>query len=266
MIPLEAVANVALRPTPLGVSHDNGAVAGSISFNLAKGKSLSDATSDIEQAMVKLQVPSDVRGGFTGQASEYKDAMFNELLVFLAALATMYITLGILYESYIHPLTILSTLPSAAVGAVLALWISGQQFSLIAMIGVILLIGIVKKNAILMIDFALHAQRDAGMTPDLAIREACVKRFRPILMTTLAAAFGAVPLILGNGYGAELRRPLGIAVVGGLMMSQLLTLYSTPVVYLYMDRIAAYVRARLAAFLAGGGFAGRLSIFARRRA
>ncbi|KAA8386342.1 MMPL family transporter [Acetobacter tropicalis] len=247
MVPLPTVARLITTPTPLEVSHENGFISGSISFDLAPGKSLGDATSEIQKAMVGLHTPVALHGDFSGQAGDMKKNMINELLVFVAALATMYVTLGILYESYIQPLTILSTLPSAAVGAMLTLWICREPFSLIAMIGVILLVGIVKKNAILMIDFALHVEREQNLPPQEAIYQACITRFRPILMTTLAAAFGAVPLVFGHGYGSELRRPLGIAVIGGLATSQLLTLYSTPVVYLFMHRFSAWTRRKAGA-------------------
>ncbi|MCC6105581.1 MULTISPECIES: efflux RND transporter permease subunit [Acetobacter] len=247
MVPLPTVARLVTTPTPLQVSHENGFISGSISFDLAPGKSLGDATSEIQKAMISLHTPIALHGDFSGQAGDMKKNMINELLVFIAALATMYVTLGILYESYIQPLTILSTLPSAAVGAMLTLWICQEPFSLIAMIGVILLVGIVKKNAILMIDFALHVEREQNLPPREAIYQACITRFRPILMTTLAAAFGAVPLVFGHGYGSELRRPLGIAVIGGLATSQLLTLYSTPVVYLFMHRLSAWTRRKATA-------------------
>ncbi|MFT8471986.1 efflux RND transporter permease subunit [Acetobacter persici] len=247
MVPLPTVATLETAPTPLQVSHENGFISGSISFDLAPGKSLGDASSEIQRTMVSLHTPLGLRGDFSGQAGDMQKDLINELLVFIAAIATMYVTLGILYESYIQPLTILSTLPSAAVGAVLTLWICQEPFSLIAMISVILLIGIVKKNAILMIDFALHVEREQNLPPEEAIRTACLTRFRPILMTTLAAAFGAVPLVFGHGYGSELRRPLGIAVIGGLATSQLLTLYSTPVVYLFMHRFGRWVQRKGAA-------------------
>ena len=178
-----------------------------------------------------------VVGTFQGAARAFEDSLGSQPLLILAALLAVYIILGVLYESFVHPLTILSTLPSAATGAILLLWLSGQDFSIMALIGVILLIGIVKKNGILMIDFALHAQRERGLTPEAAIHEACLTRFRPIIMTTLAALFGAVPLTLGLGTGAELRQPLGLAIVGGLVLSQMLTLFTTPVVYLTLDRL-----------------------------
>jgi multidrug efflux pump subunit AcrB len=184
-----------------------------------------------------MGMPVSVVGTFQGAARAFEDSLASQPLLILAALLAVYIILGVLYESFVHPLTILSTLPSAATGAVLLLWVSGNDFSIMALIGVILLIGIVKKNGILMIDFALHAQRERGLTPEAAIHEACLTRFRPIVMTTLAALFGAVPLTLGLGAGAELRQPLGLAIVGGLILSQMLTLFTTPVVYLTLDRL-----------------------------
>jgi multidrug efflux pump len=201
---------------------------------------LSDATRAINQAQNEIGMPSTIHGSFQGTAHTFEESLANEPILILTALAAVYIVLGVLYESYIHPITILSTLPSAGVGAVLALRLFGQEFSIIALIGLILLIGIVKKNAIMMIDFALDAQREHGQTPREAIYTAAVLRFRPIMMTTMAAMFGALPLAFGNGDGAEMRRPLGISIVGGLIVSQVLTLFTTPVIYLYLDRFGAW--------------------------
>ena len=240
MVPLLAVTRVVPATTPLQVSHDSGFVAATLSFNTPAGGSLSAAEGAIQDTMVRLHVPAAIHGAFAGNAQQLQQTTSTYPLVVLAALAAVYATLGILYESYIHPLTILSTLPSAGVGAILALQLFGEDFSLIAMIGVILLIGIVKKNAILLIDFALTEERDGGKTPREAITEACLLRFRPIMMTSFAAALGALPLVIGTGYGSELRRPLGLSVVGGLVVSQALTLYTTPVVYLYLDRLSRW--------------------------
>jgi multidrug efflux pump len=244
MIPLSAVAHFTQGATPLAVNHQGLLVANTISFNLPPNVSLSTAVATIESVMNRLGVPATVRGTFQGTAKAFQDSLSNQPYLILAALVTIYIVLGVLYESYVHPLTILSTLPSAGVGALLALMAFRTEFSIMALIGVILLIGIVKKNAIMMIDFALEAERKRGLSSYDAIREACLLRFRPIMMTTMAAMLGALPLAIGMGEGGELRQPLGIAIVGGLILSQVLTLYSTPVIYLYMDRFSAWNRRR----------------------
>jgi multidrug efflux pump len=242
MIPLSAVAHFTQGATPLAVNHQGLLVANTISFNLPPNVSLSTAVATIEAAMNRIGVPGTIRGTFQGTAKAFQDSLSNQPFLILAALVTIYVVLGVLYESYVHPLTILSTLPSAGVGALLALMAFGTEFSIMALIGVILLIGIVKKNAIMMIDFALEAERKRGLDPLDAIREACLLRFRPIMMTTMAAMLGALPLAIGTGDGGELRQPLGIAIVGGLVLSQVLTLYSTPVIYLYMDQFRSWSR------------------------
>ena len=244
MVPLSAIAHYQPGKTPLAVNHQSLFVAATISFNLAPGASLSQAQQAIDEAVSRLDMPATVHGSFQGTAQVFEQSLANEPILVAAALLAVYIVLGVLYESYVHPITILSTLPSAGVGAILALIVTDTEFSIIALIGVILLIGIVKKNAIMMIDFALMAERSQGLNSREAIYQACLKRFRPIMMTTMAAMLGAVPLAIGFGEGAELRRPLGISIVGGLMVSQVLTLYTTPVIYLYLDRFRLWAQRR----------------------
>jgi multidrug efflux pump len=235
-VPLSAIASWADGSTPTSVNHQDGSVATTISFNLADGASLSDATADIHAAERAISMPTTIHGGFQGTAAVFQASLADEPMLIGAAILAVYIVLGILYESYIHPLTVLSTLPSAGLGAVIALLLFKVEFTIIALIGVILLIGIVKKNAIMMIDFALEAERSRGLSPREAIFDAAMTRFRPIMMTTFAALFGAIPLAIGWGEGSEMRRPLGITIIGGLLVSQVLTLLTTPVVYMYLDR------------------------------
>jgi multidrug efflux pump len=241
MVPLTAVTHFESMRIPLAVNHQGQSPAATLSFNLTPGASLSDATAAIEEARVQIGMPSTIHGGFQGTAQAFQQSLSSEPILILLALITVYIVLGILYESLIHPLTILSTLPSAGVGALLFLLMFKVELSVIAMIGIILLIGIVNKNAIMMVDFALVEERQNGKTPEEAIFNACMKRFRPIMMTTMAALLGGLPLALGTGTGSELRRPLGITIVGGLMVSQALTLFTTPVVYLFFDRLRGFV-------------------------
>jgi multidrug efflux pump len=245
-VPLSSIAQVHERATPLVISHVGQFPAVTVSFNLSPDTSLGEAVSAIESELRAMQLPLSIEVRFEGAADAFRGSLSSTLWLILAAVITMYIVLGVLYESYIHPITILSTLPSATVGALLALLITQRSLDLIAVIGIILLIGLVKKNAIMMIDFALDAQRREGLPPAEAIRRAALLRFRPILMTTLAALFGAIPLMFAHGSGAELRQPLGLTLVGGLLLSQILTIFTTPVVYLFFDRLSQAGRSRVA--------------------
>jgi len=236
-VPLNAFARFGPSNAPLSIAHQGLFPAVTLSFNLAPDVALGNAVTAIDETARKVGLPDTIHTFFAGTAQAYQQSLRNEPILIMAALATVYIVLGMLYESFIHPITILSTLPSAGVGALLALYVWHAELTIIAMIGIILLIGIVKKNAIMMIDFALAAERNEGLGPRDAIYQACLLRFRPILMTTMCALLGAVPLAFGQGVGSELRRPLGITIIGGLIVSQLLTLYTTPVVYLSLDRL-----------------------------
>jgi len=246
-VPLSMIAHWEQSRAQLAIGHQGQFPSTVVSFNLAPGKSLGDAVNAVNRVERDIQMPTAINASFQGTAAAFQTSLANEPLLILAALVTVYIVLGVLYESYIHPITIISSLPSAGVGAILALLVTHTEFSVIALIGIILLIGIVQKNAIMMIDFALQAERNEGKTAEEAIFQACLLRFRPIMMTTMAALLGGLPLALGGGVGAELRKPLGITIVGGLLVSQLLTLYTTPVIYLYFDKLAQGMKPRVVA-------------------
>jgi multidrug efflux pump len=243
-VPLSAFTTYQMTSTSLAVNHLGQFPMVTISFNLPARTSLGDAVAAVEAATGKMRLPASIQGSFLGTAQAFQASLANQPFLILAALLSVYIVLGVLYESYVHPITILSTLPSAGVGALFALLLTRTDLSLIALIGIFLLIGLVKKNGIMMVDFALEAERQEGKSSQEAIYEACLLRFRPIMMTTMAALLGALPLALGTGVGSELRRPLGISIVGGLIFSQMLTLFTTPVIYLYLDRFRLWVNRR----------------------